>query len=51
MRFALFAFLSWLPALGCGGSLSETPPPLEPGDAVRLEVEQLGVLRATVAGR
>jgi hypothetical protein len=30
MRFARLAFLLSLPALGCGGSSSETPPPLEP---------------------
>jgi len=43
---------------GGGGCLAElwgrngrqTPPPLEPGDVVRLEVERLGVLLATVAG-
>lgn len=30
MRFALLAFLLPLTALACGGSSSETPPPLEP---------------------
>lgn len=30
MRVFAVAFLSLLPALGCGGSSSETPPPLEP---------------------
>ncbi|HXK16357.1 MAG TPA: hypothetical protein VNG33_01035 [Polyangiaceae bacterium] len=30
MRFALLAFLLPLTALSCGGSSSETPPPLEP---------------------
>ena len=30
MRFVTLAFLLLLPALGCGGSSSETPPPLEP---------------------
>ena len=30
MRFALLAFCLSLPALGCGGSSSETPPPLQP---------------------
>jgi hypothetical protein len=30
MRFALIGFCLSLPALGCGGSSSETPPPLQP---------------------
>jgi hypothetical protein len=30
MRFALALFCLSLPALGCGGSSSETPPPLLP---------------------
>jgi len=30
MRVALLVFLLPLSALGCGGSSSETPPPLEP---------------------
>jgi 2-keto-4-pentenoate hydratase/2-oxohepta-3-ene-1,7-dioic acid hydratase in catechol pathway len=33
-----------------GRTGSQEPPPLEPGDVVRLEVERLGVLRAAVAG-
>ena len=43
---------------GGGGCLAElwgrngeqTPPPLEPGDVVRLEVEGLGALTAAVRG-